>query len=67
MVQDYISKTVAPPKRVMITYGPDGRSRGIATVIFADPTASTRAAKLLDNIKIDGRMIKVVRTGSTMD
>ena len=59
MVQDYVTQTVGATKRVMLTYGPQGRSRGIATIIFANPTFGPKAAKMLDGVQVDSRTMRV--------
>lgn len=59
MVQDYLNKTVGATKRVMLTYGPSGRSRGIVTVIFGNADFAAKAVKTLDGIKIDNRAMTV--------
>lgn len=59
MVQDYIVKAIGGCKRVMITYGPDGRSRGIATVIFTNTALGKKCVDVLNNVKIDQRPLRV--------
>lgn len=59
MIQDYFGKMVGPTKKVTLTYGPTGRSRGIATIIFSNPTAGAKAAKDLDGVKVDNRAMRV--------
>lgn len=59
VIQDYFGKTIAPVKRVFLTYGPSGKSLGVATIIFADPAAGPKAAKQLDGVKVDNRAMKV--------
>lgn len=56
--QDYFSSTVAPVKKVILNYGPNGMSRGSATVSFAKPTAAAESVKL-DGTKVDGRAMRV--------
>lgn len=56
--QDYFSSTVSAVKRVILNYGPDGRSRGSATVSFHKPGAAAEAVKL-DGTKVDGRAMRV--------
>ena len=43
-----------------MVYGPNGQSRGIATVIFSKPTAAAKAVKELNGVKVDGRPMKVL-------
>ena len=59
MIQDYFGKTIAPAKKVLLTYGPTGKSRGVATIIFADPNAGAKAAAQLDGVKVDQRAMRV--------
>ena len=60
--QDYFGKTIGHVKKVFLTYGPSGRSRGIAQIIFAGPTSATEAAKQLDGVKVDNRAMRVSST-----
>lgn len=57
--QDYFGKTVGSVKRVMLTYGPSGRSRGIATIIFGKPGSAADAASQLNGVKVDNKAMKV--------
>lgn len=52
-------KSVGPIKRVEISYGPGGTSRGIATVTFARSDGATKAVGALDGLLVDGRPMKV--------
>jgi hypothetical protein len=58
-VQDYFSKSVGAVKKVMLTYGPSGRSRGTATIVFAKPGSAAQAAHELNGVKVDNRAMKV--------
>lgn len=58
-VQDYFSKSVGAVKKVMLTYGPSGRSRGTATIVFAKPGSAAQAARDLNGVKVDNRAMKV--------
>lgn len=58
-VQDYFSKSVGAVKKVMLTYGPTGRSRGTATIVFAKPGSAAQAAHELNGVKVDNRAMKV--------
>lgn len=57
-VQDYFQASVAPVKRVVLNYGPTGRSRGSATVYFSRPGAAAEAVSL-DGTPIDGKKMRV--------
>lgn len=59
MNQDYFSKTIGHVKKVLLTYGPQGRSRGIAQIIFSGPNSGPEAAKQLDGVKVDNKAMKV--------
>ncbi|KAF2842377.1 hypothetical protein M501DRAFT_410103 [Patellaria atrata CBS 101060] len=58
-IKDYFSKTIGPVKKVLLTYGPNGQSRGVSTIIFAKATLAAEAAKTLDGVKVDGRPMKI--------
>lgn len=42
-----------------MTYGPNGKSRGVATVIFVKTDSAAKAAKELDGLKVDNRPMKI--------
>jgi len=44
---------------VVITYGPNGVSRGIATLTFRNALHANQALKAVDGILVDGRPVKV--------
>ena len=52
-------KSVGPIKRVEISYGPGGVSRGIATISFARPDGASKAVEALNGLLVDGRPMKV--------
>lgn len=58
MIKDYFTSTVAPVKKVILNYGPNGMSRGNATVSFNKPTAAAESVKL-DGTKVDGRAMRI--------
>jgi THO complex subunit 4 len=43
----------------MLTYGPTGRSRGTATIIFVKAGSAAQAAHELNGVKVDNRAMKV--------
>jgi THO complex subunit 4 len=43
----------------MITYGPNGTSRGIATIIFGKANSASDAAVKLNGLLVDKRPMKV--------
>ncbi|CZR51830.1 related to RNA annealing protein [Phialocephala subalpina] len=59
MIKDYFGKSIGPVKRVEISYGPGGTSRGIATIVFARSDMATKAVETLHGIPVDGKPIKV--------
>lgn len=59
MIQDYFGKTIGHVKKVFLTYGPEGRSRGVAQILFSSPTSGAQAAKQLDGVKVDNKPMKV--------
>ncbi|KAH9865476.1 hypothetical protein J1614_009060 [Plenodomus biglobosus] len=59
-LQDYFTGVgVGRPKKVLLQYGPNGRSLGSATIIFNKHEQAAKATAALDGVKIDGRLIRV--------
>lgn len=58
-VQDFFSKAVGHVKKVLLSYAPNGRSRGEASVVFSRPDSAARAQKEFNNVGVDGRPMKV--------
>ncbi|MCJ1456341.1 hypothetical protein MMC28_006702 [Mycoblastus sanguinarius] len=58
-IKEYFSKSVGPVRRVILTYGPNGISRGIATIIFAKPGSADDALRQLNGVLVDKRPMKV--------
>ncbi|KAF2266996.1 RNA-binding domain-containing protein [Lojkania enalia] len=59
-LKDYfVQADIGNPKKILLQYGPTGRSLGSATVIFYKPEQATKATKELDNARIDGRPVRV--------
>jgi THO complex subunit 4 len=56
--QDYFGTAVGPVKSVLVNYGPNGRSRGSATIIFSNPSSAARALEL-DGVRVDNRTLRV--------
>jgi len=50
---------IGPVKRVELSYGPGGASRGIANIVFARSESATKAVDECNGIPVDGRPIKV--------
>ncbi|KUJ23204.1 uncharacterized protein LY89DRAFT_703801 [Mollisia scopiformis] len=59
MIKEYFGKTIGPVKRVELSYGPGGQSRGIATIMFARSEMATKAVNTCNGIPVDGKPIKV--------
>ncbi|RYP78035.1 hypothetical protein DL770_006967 [Monosporascus sp. CRB-9-2] len=58
-IAEYFKTSVGPIKRVEVSYGPGGVSRGIATVTFAQLDGASKAFNALNGILVDNRPIKV--------
>jgi hypothetical protein len=58
-LQEYFSKTVGPVKKVLLNYNKNGRSVGVATIIFSQAQSAAEAAKKLDSVKVDGKPMRV--------
>lgn len=50
---------IGPVKRVELSYGPGGASRGIANIIFVRSESATKAVAECNGVPVDGRPIKV--------
>ncbi|TKX21946.1 putative mRNA export protein mlo3 [Elsinoe australis] len=58
-IKEYFSSTVGQVKKVLMSYNKDGRSNGVATIIFAHTTSAAEAAKTYNNVKVDGRPMRI--------
>ncbi|USW57252.1 Putative RNA recognition motif domain, nucleotide-binding alpha-beta plait domain superfamily [Septoria linicola] len=58
LIKDYFSASVGPVKKVILNYGPTGRSRGSATVVFSKSTGGAEAVKL-DGTIVDGKKMRI--------
>lgn len=58
LIKDYFSTSVAPVKKVILNYGPTGRSRGSATVFFSRSGAAADAVRL-DGTPVDGKKMRI--------
>ncbi|KAH8731079.1 hypothetical protein GQ44DRAFT_746435 [Phaeosphaeriaceae sp. PMI808] len=65
-LQDYFTSAagVGRPKKVILQYGPSGRSLGSATIIFGKHEQAVKATSALNGVKIDNRPIRVEMTVS---
>jgi THO complex subunit 4 len=59
MIKEYFVKTIGPVKRVELSYGPGGNSRGIANIVFVRSESAAKAVKECNGIPVDGKPIKV--------
>jgi len=59
MIKEYFAKTIGPVKRVELSYGPTGGSRGIANITFMRSDSATKAVESCNGIPVDGKPIKV--------
>ncbi|KAN0119738.1 hypothetical protein V8E51_001946 [Hyaloscypha variabilis] len=59
MIKEYFVKMIGPVKRVELSYGPGGASRGIANIVFVRSESATKAVTDCNGIPVDGRPIKV--------
>lgn len=60
--QDFFHKAVGAVKKVLVSYGPNGRSRGEATVIFSKSTKAAEAQKQFNGVKVDDKAMRVTIT-----
>jgi len=58
-IKEYFSTTVGSVKKVLLSYGPNGKSRGVATISFSRTDSAAKAAKELDGLKVDSRPMKI--------
>jgi len=58
-IKEYFGSTIGPVKRVLLVYGPQGQSRGIANVTFSKGDSAAKAVQELNGVKVDGRPMKV--------
>ncbi|KAF2152530.1 RNA-binding domain-containing protein [Myriangium duriaei CBS 260.36] len=58
-IKEYFGSTVGPVKRVFLNYTKNGRSTGVANIVFSQPNSAATAAKSYNGIKVDGRPMKI--------
>lgn len=60
-LQEYFTSAVGVgrPKKILLQYGPNGRSLGSATIIFNRHDQAVKATASLNGVKIDNRPIRV--------
>ncbi|EHK97645.1 putative mRNA export protein mlo3 [Glarea lozoyensis 74030] len=59
MVKEYFVKAVGPVRRVELSYGPGGVSRGIATIFFIRPDSAVKAVESQNGVMVDNRSMKI--------
>ncbi|KAK3067824.1 RNA-binding RNA annealing protein [Teratosphaeriaceae sp. CCFEE 6253] len=64
-LKDFFTKAVGAVKKVLLAYGPTGRSRGEATVIFSKPSKALEAQKQFNGVKVDDKAMRVEIVGGT--
>jgi len=58
-IKEYFEKSIGQVKKVMLIYGPNGQSRGIANIIFAQADSASKAFRELDGVKVDSKPMQV--------
>jgi THO complex subunit 4 len=58
-IKDYFQQSVGQVKKVEISYGPGGISRGIAHVTFHHADGASKAFSTLNGLLIDNKPVKV--------
>ncbi|KAL6706506.1 RNA-binding RNA annealing protein [Coniothyrium glycines] len=59
-LQDYfVSTGLGRPKKILMQYGPNGRSLGSATIIWNKHDQAVKATSTLNGVKIDNRPVRV--------
>jgi len=58
-IKEYFVKSVGPIKRVEISYGPNGVSRGIANITFSRVDGANKALTALNGLLVDGKPMKI--------
>jgi len=59
MIKEFFTKAVGPVKKIILSYGPDGKSRGIATLIFNNATHGKKACDQYNGVLVDTRPMKI--------
>ncbi|KAF8474599.1 hypothetical protein BDZ91DRAFT_650468 [Kalaharituber pfeilii] len=57
--KEYFSKAIGPVKTCSLSYGPNGQSRGIATISFSKAGDAEKAAISYNGVLVDKRPMKV--------
>lgn len=59
MIKEYFSKAIGHVKTCSLSYGPNGVSRGIATIVFSKNGDAEKAAATYNGVLVDRRPMKV--------
>ncbi|KAK3678113.1 RNA-binding RNA annealing protein [Recurvomyces mirabilis] len=65
-LKDFFGKAIGGVRKVLLAYGPNGRSRGDATVIFTTYNRAAEAVKAYNGIKVDNRPMRIELVGGTV-
>ena len=60
ILKEYFQSAIGPVLRVVLTYGRDGRSRGVAMAEFTKPEHAVSAAEKYNGVEVDNRPMKVI-------
>jgi len=66
-IKEYFTKVVGPIKKCTLVYGPDGKSRGVATIVFMKPGDGKKAFESHNGVLVDKRPMKVIIVNSSYD
>ncbi|KAI9744834.1 MAG: hypothetical protein M1818_001759 [Claussenomyces sp. TS43310] len=58
-IKEYFGKSIGPIKKVDISYGPNGVSRGIANIIFSRGDGANKALTQCNGLLVDGKPMKI--------
>ena len=58
-LKEYFQQVVGNVRRAVLTYGPNGQSRGVATVEFVKSEHAQLAAQKYNGVDVDNRPMKV--------
>ncbi|KAK4544949.1 hypothetical protein LTR36_003854 [Oleoguttula mirabilis] len=64
LIKDFFSKAVGHVKKALLSYGPNGRSRGEASIIFSKPDSAAKAQKEFNNVGVDGKPMRIEIVGA---
>ena len=60
IIKEYFQSVAGPIRRATLNCGPDGRSRGVATVEFTNPERAATVALKYNGVVVDNRPMKVI-------